>query len=289
MAGWKQDRTRKKEAMKRTVQRAPRLFIGALLLALLSVAALPAHPPVPTAQEIPEAFVSHPSTEGMTGETLFAKLLERNREREARLRQYSGTRTYRVKNDKDKVRAETQVRMQYRAPATKAFQIVSEKGSETVRKRVFSPLMESEVEAAAGRPRHDSEIIPANYDFELLGEDDAEGYHCFLVRAMPKRQDKYLFEGRIWIEAREFAIVKIAGRPAKNPSFWTKRVDFVRRYQKIGDFWLPQKDESITQVKIFGRHFFTIDYDQYEIVPVTRADQEPRAKASSEWATGLSN
>ncbi|MBI1747518.1 MAG: hypothetical protein HYR55_13145 [Acidobacteria bacterium] len=289
MACWKQDRIRKKEAPKRSIQSTPRLFMGTLLLELLSAAALPALPPAPAAQEIPEAFVAHPSPEGMTGETLFAKLLERNREREARLLQYSGSRTYRVKNDKDRVRAETQVRMQYRAPATKAFQIVSERGSGTVRRRVFQPLLESEVETAAGRNRHDSEIIPDNYYFELLGEDDAEGYHCFLVQAIPKRRDKYLFEGRIWIEAHEFAIVKTAGRPAKNLSFWTKRVDFVRRYQKIGDFWLPQKDESITQVRIFGKHRFTIDYDQYEIVPVARADQEPRARASSEWATGLSN
>jgi hypothetical protein len=42
-------------------------------------------------------------------------------------------------------------------------------------------------------------------------------------------------------------------------------VDFVRRYQKIGEFWLPLKNESITHVRIFGKNILTIDYDQYEI------------------------
>ena len=47
--------------------------------------------------------------------------------------------------------------------------------------------MESEVETAAGRNRHDSSISPNNYTFNLLGEDDVDGYHCFVVQATPKR------------------------------------------------------------------------------------------------------
>jgi hypothetical protein len=184
-------------------------------------------------------------------------------------------RTYQVKNDKGKVRAESQIVLQYRAPATKEFKIVSEKGSGFVRKRVFKGLLESEIETAAGRSRHDSSITPTNYTFELLGEEDVDGYHCFVVRAIPKRKDKYLFDGKIWIETDDFAIVKIAGQPAKNPSFWIKRVEFVRRYQKIGEFWLPLKDESMTQVRIFGTNILTIDYANYEIITGERAGKEP--------------
>ena len=39
------------------------------------------------------------------------------------------------------------------------------------------------------------------------------------------------------------------------------RVDFVRRYQKVGEFWLPLKDESITQVRLAGTDILTVDYD----------------------------
>jgi len=45
-------------------------------------------------------------------------------------------------------------------------------------------------------------------------------------------------------------------------------VEFVRRYQKIKEFWLPLKTESITQVRIFGKNILAIDYDQYEITQV---------------------
>jgi hypothetical protein len=88
------------------------------------------------------------------------------------------------------------------------------------------------------------------------------------VQTTAKRADKYLFNGKVWIHAAEFALVRVAGQPAKNPSVWIKRVDFVRRYQKIKEFWLPLKNESITQVRMFGKNILTIDYDQYEITQV---------------------
>lgn len=250
--------------MKRAIQRLGRFFIVAVLPGFLSAAQMPISHPVKAAL----ALVLHPSTTGITGDLLMAKLLEHNRLREARLGQYSVPRTYRVQNDKGKIRAEVQVIMHYRAPGTKEFKIVAEKGAGLIHTRVFKPLMESEVETAAGRNRQDSSISPNNYTFHLLGEEDVNGYHCFVVQAIPKRNDTYLFKGKIWIHAAEFAVVQIAGQPAKNPSFWINRVDFVRRYQKLGEFWLPLKDESITQVKIAGKNILTIDYAHYEIARV---------------------
>jgi len=248
------------------VGRAQRFFIG------LSVVILGLMLPSQAAQfrrDInPTGLASypHPSLDGLTGDILFSRLLERNRQRESRLKEYTVVRRYQVKKENGKVRAEAQVVMRYRAPDVKEYTIVFEQGSGFVRRHVFRRLLESEVETAAGRNRYDSSISPANYRFELLGEEDVDGFHCFVVRALPKRKDKYLFEGKIWIEANDFAILKIEGQPAKNPSFWIKRVNFVRRYQNIGEFWLPLKDESTTQVRIVGTNVLTIDYTNYEIV-----------------------
>ncbi|GBC76584.1 hypothetical protein HRbin08_00046 [bacterium HR08] len=248
------------------VGRAQRFFIG------LSVVILGLMLPSRAAQFgqdiIPGGLASHlhPPLDGLTGDIVFSRLLERNRQRESRLKEYTVVRTYQVRKENGKVRAEAQVVMRYRAPDVKEYTIVSERGSGFVRRRIFERLLESEVETAAGRNHHDSSITLANYDFELLGEEDVEGYHCYVVRALPKRRDKYLFEGKVWIHARDFAIVKIEGRPAKNPSFWIKRVEFVRRYQKIGEFWLPLKDESVTQVRIVGTNILSIDYAHYEVV-----------------------
>jgi outer membrane lipoprotein-sorting protein len=211
------------------------------------------------------ASVSDPATTALTGDAIFAKLVESNSLRESRLKQYSVQSTYRVQNDKGEMRAETQALLRYRAPDIKEFKIISEKGSGLIRTRVFKPLMDVEVETAAERNRVDSSITPNNYALALLGEEEVAGSNCFVVQATPKRDDKYLFTGKIWIHSGEFAIVKIEGQPAKNPSLWIKRVDFVRRYQKIGEFWLPLKNESITRVRVFGKNTLTTEYDNYEI------------------------
>jgi hypothetical protein len=91
------------------------------------------------------------------------------------------------------------------------------------------------------------------------------GYECFVVQASPKRKDKYLFEGRIWIEANEFAVVKIVGHPANRPSFWIKSADFTRLYQKIDGTWLPLRDETVSQVRLFGENVLTIDHANYKV------------------------
>jgi hypothetical protein len=70
------------------------------------------------------------------------------------------------------------------------------------------------------------------------------------------------------IDSEDFAIVKIAGHPAKRPSFWINRADFVRQYQKVEGFWLPYRDETSVEAKMYGRRAFTVDHQRYVISPV---------------------
>jgi hypothetical protein len=215
--------------------------------------------------------------QSMTGDELFTKLLEHNRLREIRLQQYTAVRTYGVTNDKGKVYAEEVVRVEYHAPDHKTFATESEKGSALVRDLVLKRLIESESETSSGRAHRDSSIKPANYEFELLGEQDVGPYHCLVVEARPRRKDKYLFQGKVWIDAEDYAIVRIAGQPAQNLSFWITRADFVRQYQKIGEFWLPAKDETLVHVRLYGKKILTIDHRDYAINSGTGGSTRDRA------------
>lgn len=201
----------------------------------------------------------------LTGEDIVAKMTERNRLRSERLQRYSSVRTYAIRNVQGKLAAQTVVRMDYEAPDKKTFNKTSETGSGIVRRLVFDHLIQSEGETSSGREHHDSAITEANYAFALAGEEDLGPFHCFVLTAEPKRKDKYLFEGKIWIDAADFAIVKIAGHPAKKLSFWVNRADFVREYQRIDGFWLPFRDETLVEVKMYGRKVFTVDHGGYVI------------------------
>jgi hypothetical protein len=202
---------------------------------------------------------------------LFTELVTHNELRNAALLGYTELRTYRVTDTTGKVRAQKSGQMEYRAPDKKTFVTTSESGSGLVRRLALNPLIASEIEAASGRQHHDSSITPANYTFELLGEEQVGPYHCFVVRARPKRPDKYLFEGQVWIDIQDYAVVRIAGHPAKKLSFWIERANFVREYQKIGEFWLPQKDETFVRVRMYGQKVLTIDHQNYTVAGARNA------------------
>jgi len=218
-----------------------------------------------TAQEMALSNYSAPAR--LTGDDVIARMLERNRLRNEQLQQYSAVRTYEIRNPEGKLAAQAVVRVEYQAPDKKTFSKTSEKGSSIVRHLVFDRLIQSESETSSGREHHDSAITTTNYAFALAGEEEVGPYHCFVLEATPKRKDKYLFEGKMWIDAQDFAVVKIAGHPAKKPSFWLNRVDFVRQYQRIDGFWFPHRDETFVDVKMYGRKVFTIDHQQYVVDP----------------------
>jgi hypothetical protein len=155
--------------------------------------------------------------------------------------------------------------MEFHAPDRKAFVVTSGQGSVIVRRLALNPLIASEIKAAAGKDRRDSAISSANYQVEWTGEEDVRGYHCYVLRAVPKRVDKYLLEGKVWIDSQDFAVARIEGHPAANLSFWIKRADFVREYQKVGGFWLPLKDETVVQVRFYGKKVLTIDHRDYSV------------------------
>jgi hypothetical protein len=194
---------------------------------------------------------------------IVSKVIVQNERRHERLRQYSETRSYEIRTREGKVAAQDTVRMEFRTPDTKTFEKTSGKGSGIVRHLVFDRLMDSESESASGKQRQESALTPANYEFHFIGEENVGAYHCFVLQVVPKRKDKYLFEGRIWVESKDFAVAKIEGRPAKKLSFWVNQADFVREYQKVDEFWLPLRDETQVDVKIYGKRVLIIDHGPY--------------------------
>ena len=74
-----------------------------------------------------------------------------------------------------------------------------------------------------------------------------------------------MFEGKLWIDVEDFAVVRIEGHPAKKLSFWIQRADFVRQYQKLDGFWLPEKDQTFVQVRLYGKSVLTIEHQKYVV------------------------
>jgi len=196
------------------------------------------------------------------------RVVEMNELRGKVLDSYSSVRIYHLEcHCLSHKKADMVIRADYHSPNTKKFTILSESGSGTVRQKVFKKLLEAEQESMSDENQQRTAMTPENYAFQLLDYQKTDAGEFYVLDAEPRIKNKFLFRGRIWVDAKDFAITRVEGQPAVNPSWWTVRTDFKRSYQKIGDFWLPESNESETKVRIFGTAFLTIEYREYQITP----------------------
>ena len=86
--------------------------------------------------------------------------------------------------------------------------------------------LEAENETNATLAKQQIDIVPANYSFNYLGREDCDGRACYRLSITPKRKEKYLIDGQIWIDAVDWGIVRVQGSPAKRPSFWVRQTQF---------------------------------------------------------------
>jgi hypothetical protein len=193
-----------------------------------------------------------------------AKMLAGDAQRQQSLPGYEGARRYVLVNEHMHKRAEMVVRVTGDRDGTKHFEIVSETGWKAAQKHVLHKMLQSEEEASRPEARVKVRLSPDNYEFHMVGLDELDGRSVYAIDVSPKRKEQYLFQGRIWVDAKDYALVQADGDPAKNPSFWTKSVHFTHTYQKSGTFWFPSTTDSLTEARIFGATALNIEYFDYK-------------------------
>ena len=83
--------------------------------------------------------------------------------------------------------------------------------------------------------------------------------------AHPKRKDVTLIDGAVYVTDTDADLVRAEGRLAKNPSFWTKRVDVVKHYGRVGGLRVPIRVDSSAQMRLAGTSELTMTYE-YEMI-----------------------
>ncbi len=176
--------------------------------------------------------------------------------------------------------AEMTVEATYDSPSTKTFKVVSQTGSKMIIERVFKRLLESEKEAAEPEMHARTLLNRDNYSFALIGFEPSESNSPgadswatggqYVLAVYPKTRSKYLYRGKVWVDGTDFAVTRIEAEPAQNPSFWTKKNNIHHEYMKVGDFWLPRRNESVSYIRLGGRATLTIEYKDYRVRPSLR-------------------
>jgi len=203
----------------------------------------------------------------LSAEQIVQKLEQMNRERAEALHKFEGTRVYRMQyrgfpGNRD---AEMTVTMRYEAPNTKKFTVISQSGSKFLIDHVFKRLLEGEQEATSRENRQQTALNTTNYDFTLAGYEDSPEGGRYVLNTIPKSKNKFLYVGKIWVDAKDFAVVKIEAAPAKSPSFWIKKTEIRHTYTKVDDFWFPAENHSQSYIRLGGEATLSIEYKDYKI------------------------
>ncbi len=236
-------------------------------------------------QSLPHSAGVSPASESarLPVEQVAKKLQERNAQRAAALDRFTGTRIYHMQyrgfpSDRD---AEMVVNVTYHAPDAKEFSVVSQTGSKFIIDHVFKKLLEGEQEAANEENRQNTALNSENYNFTSAGYEVTPEGAQYVLNLLPKTRNRFLYTGKIWVDAKDFAVVRIEGEPARNPSFWIKKTEVTHRYVKVGDFWLPAENHTESVIRLGGEAILSIEYKDYRIAKAVSAQALQNARAES--------
>jgi hypothetical protein len=183
--------------------------------------------------------------------------------------EYTVLRRYTLTTGDNSHAAEMTVRLRHLSRGKKKFEILSEHGASMIGRRVFRHLLQAEEDAA----HHNVRVSTENYKFALEGMALVDGRRCYVLRLTPRNPGKYLIRGRAWVDAEDFAVVRVEGEPVDTGSFWIRSTHLVQTYRKVAGFWLPASIESNSEVRLFGRAHLSIQSLDYKIGPGDTGDR----------------
>ena len=100
------------------------------------------------------------------------------------------------------------------------------------------------------------------------------------MRVDPTTRGKYVYRGQVWVDGTDFAVTRIEAEPAENPSFWTKKSEIHHEYGKVQGFWLPVKNESVSDIRLGGRATLTIEYKDYSVTDARQPSATQKTQAT---------
>ncbi|MGA8223550.1 MAG: hypothetical protein WB780_18015 [Candidatus Acidiferrales bacterium] len=177
--------------------------------------------------------------------------LERIEEQNQTLsRPYEVTREYKVFHaDEPKPISDVTAQISYSPPDTKTFTITDSQGNSSG-KKIVSAVLEQEVVSA--KEGHKRDINRFNYDFVFLREQNLGVVSEYVLHIIPKRKEKGLLLGDIWVDAKTYRIRQIIGIPLKTPSFWIKDLHLTVQFASVDEMWLPVSVDAIAAVRFLG-------------------------------------
>jgi|SoiMethySBSTD1v2_1073268.scaffolds.fasta_scaffold78525_4 hypothetical protein len=182
--------------------------------------------------------------------------------------QYSGSR--RLEASGSGQRAWLDVQTDFTPTSGFLYRVTAEGGSGYIRSRVLRSLLDEEQQLIARGGAPTVALSTENYRFAPEAVDDDQ---TAVVRIRPLRKDRALIGGRMFLTL-DGELLRVEGLLAKNPSFWTTRVNVVRAYRRINGALMPVSLDSTAQLRLLGSSALRMTY-RYSRVDDRAVDGDP--------------
>ena len=123
---------------------------------------------------------------------------------------------------------------------------------------IVREILEQETEPVTKRDERG--INRKNYDFVFLRHEKFGLVPEYVFRIVPKRKEKGLLLGHIWVDEKTFRIRRVEGVPVKSPSLWIKDIHVTVQFAEVNEMWLPVSFDVIATVRLMGRYTLTSLY-----------------------------
>ncbi len=185
-----------------------------------------------------------------SAQTIVNRMVRAQDENRVRYRPYMVTREYKLSAktaDKSQVTAD----VTFVPPDVTLYTIRQTTGS-GLGGKVVRRMLETEAEVV--KDYASTGIMPDNYDFRFVREEELNGQQCYVLQLLPKRKDKNLIRGNAWVDANTYLLHRLEGEPAKTPSFWLRDVHVTLVYGDVEGMWLSTALKATATVRMFGQY-----------------------------------
>src|SRR5579863_4772892 len=186
-----------------------------------------------------------------------------------RLAGYTVTEHYAVFRGKDETHpaAEMLVKTTYNKQTGKSYEILSQSGSSLWRNEVLRTLLDNEKRMSQPGNVGTALIDSANYDMKLDANPrgNLNARDCLVLDITPRRNSEYLFKGKLWVDAQDFAVVQLQGTASKSAFFLASAAEVSRQYDEMDALPMATHAQAVSGSALLGQTVVKIDYSNYQL------------------------
>jgi outer membrane lipoprotein-sorting protein len=186
-----------------------------------------------------------------------------------RVASYTATEHYAVFRGGDEIHpaAEITVRTDYHKNQGKSFTILTESGSSLLRSQVLSIVLESEKQMSQPGTREAALINSSNYRMELKSPSHQalEGRDCLVLTITPRLKGPSLFQGTLWVDARDYSIVRLEATATKSRTMFSSPPQVMRQYVPVSGFAMAAHARAVSKSSLLGVTIVKIDSTDYQV------------------------